>query len=147
MPRASALTERFARAEAALREEIAAAEAAVAKAEEKKATAAGRLEELLRVRELVAGAQPVAEKVAMPRAKAKGTVKSAPRASGSLPGPGTATRAIFDAVAAGACSYQAVREATGFTTDRITGILPGLVRRGLVVRSAKDEYAPAEGVG
>lgn len=127
MPTASAARQAFARAEAKLREEIAAAEAAAERAQEKRAAALARLEELLRVKEFV-----VAEASAKPRAQ-KG-----------LPEAGTATRTVLDAIVAGARHYREIRERTGFPTTKIGGIVPGLVKRGLVVRVGGDDYAPTD---
>ena len=148
MPKQSQTAQAFARAEAKLREEITHAEAVLARAQGKSATASARLEELLRVKELIAG-QDVAATPAQPKAKkaAKPKAKRAARSTGGLPTPGTAARAVLDAVLAGARDYRDIRERTGFATGRIGGTLPDLVRRGLVVRSGMNEYAPAEGVG
>jgi len=120
MPRQTGVAQAFALAEAKLREEIAQAEAAVERAQEKSATAGSRLEELLRVKELVGGVGPVAKSAVQSKArkaarpKAKRAAKRTPGGAGGFPGSGTATRAVFDAVAAGARSYQSIREQTGF---------------------------------
>jgi len=152
MPKQSQTAQAFAAAEAKLREEIAQAEAAVERAQERKAAAGARLEELLRVKELVAGAQapgapvqPKAKTAAKP--KAKQAPKRVARATSGLPAPGTATRAIFDAVVGGARSYRDIGERTGFPGTKISNVLPNLVKQGLVVKVGRDDYAPAEGVG
>ena len=149
MPRQSQTAQAFAGAEAKLREEIAQAEAAVGRAQEKRAAAAARLEELLRVRALVAGTPAVKETPAQPKAKeaAKPKAKRAARATGGLPAPGTAARAVLDAILGGARNYQSIRERTGFTSVKIGGIVPDLVRRELVLRAGTNDYAPAKGVG
>ena len=147
MPKESQTAQAFARAEAELRDEIAQAQAALERAQVKRAAAVARVEELLRVKKLIAeehveaAAQPKAKRAAKPKAK------RAARSAGGFPTPGTAARAVLDAVLAGARNYQEIRERTGFATGRIGGTLPDLVRRGLVVRSGMNEYAPAEGVG
>ena len=153
MPKLSGVDQAFARVEAALQEEMAAAEAAVTRAQEKRAAVEARLEELLRVKKLVAGDRPAPTKAARPKAhkaaqpKARAAAKRASRPAGSLPAPGTVVRTVLDAVLAGARSYADIRARTGFATPKITGSLPDLVRRGLVLRSGKNEYAPVEGVG
>jgi uncharacterized protein YdbL (DUF1318 family) len=151
VPKVSGLEQGFARVEAALREEIAAAEAAVARTQERKATVDARLAELLRVKELIAGAQ-AAETPVQPKAKtaakpkARRAAKRRPRRAGGLPEPGTGLRAIVDAIAAGARSYREICETTGFSNVKIGGVMTQLVKRRLVVRTGPGEYAPAEGV-
>jgi len=148
MPKQSQTAQAFARAEAKLREEVGQAEAALERAQANGAAAVARLEELHRVREMILGEQAPATP---PPPKAKQAPKaiverSAPRASrvaGRPPEAGTATRAVLDAVVRGARHYQEIREQTGFATNRIGGILPDLVKRGLVVRAGKDDYTPA----
>ena len=152
VPKQSQTAQAFARVEVGLREEIAEAEAALAQAEETRASVDARLEELLRVRALIVGeaaaagpARPTAKKAAKPRAKR--ATKRASRATGGLPEPGTTTRAVLDAVVAGARHYRDIRAQTGLTSRRIGGVIPGLVKRGLVVRVGDDDYAPGKDAG
>ena len=143
MPTASAARQAFARAEAKLREEIAAAEAAAERAQEKRAAALARLEELLRVKEFVVAEAPAKKNAAQTKPK-RPAAPAKPRAQKGLPEAGTATRTVLDAIVAGARHYREIRERTGFPTTKIGGIVPGLVKRGLVVRVGGDDYAPTD---
>ncbi len=142
MPRASGVAQVFGRAEAELREEIARVEAAVARAQERRDAAVGRLEELLRVRELVAGRAAPAVKTGRPKAQAqKPASHVAPKAKVTKPKPSADAHAVLDAIRAGTGRARAIAEKTGFGMSKIGGILASLTRWGLVRRVGEAEYA------
>jgi len=144
MPIASGVAQVFRRAEAELREEIAKLEAAVARAQERRDAALSRLEELLRVRELVAGRAAPAVKTAKPKARPqKPASRVAPKAKVTKPKPSADARAVLEAIRAGTGRARAIAEKTGFGMSKIGGILASLARWGLVRRVGEAEYALA----
>ena len=142
MPRASGVAQVFGRAEAELREEIAKLEAAVARAQERRDAAVSRLEEFLRVRELVAGrAAPAIKAVRLKARPQKPAPRVPPKAKVTKPEPSADARAVLDAIRAGTGRGRALVEKTGFSTSKIGGILASLTRWGLVRRVGEAEYA------
>ncbi|MGD0113217.1 MAG: hypothetical protein ABSD48_15265 [Armatimonadota bacterium] len=142
MPTVSGVAQVFGRAEAGLREEIAKLEAAVARAQERRDAAVSRLEEFLRVRELVAGTAAPAAKVGRPKAQhRKPASQAAPKARVTKPKPSADARAVLDVIGAGTGRARAIAEETGFSISKVGGILLSLARWGLVKRVGEAEYA------
>ncbi len=141
MPTASGVAHVFGRAEAELREQIAKLEAALARAQERRDAAVSRLEELLRVRALVAGRAAPAAKVGRPKAQhRKPASQAAPKAKVTKPKPSADARAVLEAIRAGIGRARAIAEKTGFGMSKIGGILASLARWGLVERVGEAEY-------
>ena len=144
MPRASGVAPAFDRAETELREEIARLEAAVERAGERRDGAVSRLEELLRVRELVAGAAAAPAKPGRPQARPhKQASRVQTKAKATKPEPSADACAVLDAIRAGTGRGRALAEKTGFSTSKIGGILASLARWGMVKRVGESEYALA----
>ena len=142
MPIASGVAQVFGRAEAELREEIAKLEAALARAQERRDAAVSRLEEFLRVRELVAGrAAPAIKAGRLTVRPQKPAPRVAPKAKVTKPKPSADARAVLDTIRAGTGRGRAIAEKTGFSTSKIGGILASLTRWGLVRRVGEAEYA------
>ena len=142
MPTASGVAQVFGRAEAELREEIAKLEAAVARAQERRDAAVSRLEELLRVRALVAGRAAPAIKTGRPKSQPQKPASGvAPTAKVTKAKPSADARAVLDAIRAGTGRARAIAEKTGFGMSKIGGILASLARWGLVKRVGEAEYA------
>ena len=142
MPKASGVAQTFDRAEAELRGEIAKLEAALERAQERRDAAVSRLEELLRVRDLVAG--KTAPAISTGRLKAppqKPASRVQPKAKVTKPEPSADGRAVLDAIRAGTGRARAIAEKTGFSMSKIGGILAALARWGLVRRVGEAEYA------
>jgi hypothetical protein len=143
-PRASGVAQVFDRAEAELREEIAKLEAAVARAQERRDGAVSRLEEVLRVRELVAGAAAASSRTGAPKARlGKPAARARAKAKATKPALSADAHAVLDAIRAGTTRGIALAEKTGFGTSKIGGILASLTRWGLVKRVGESEYALA----
>ena len=142
MPKASGVAQTFDRAEGELRGEIAKLEAAVERAQERRDAAVSRLEELLRVRELVAGTAAPAIKTGRLKAQPqKPAFRVQPKAKVTKPEPSADGRAVLDAIGAGTGRARAIAEKTGFGMSKIGGILASLTRWGLVRRVGEAEYA------
>jgi len=142
MPRASGVAQVFGRAEAGLREEIAKLEAAVARAQERRDAAVSRLEEFLRVRELVAGrAAPAIKAGRLTARPQKPASRVPPKAKVTKPEPSADAHAVLDVIGAGTGRARAIAEETGFSISKVGGILLSLARWGLVTRVGEAEYA------
>jgi uncharacterized membrane protein len=101
-----------------------------------------RLEEFLRVRELVAGTAAPAIKTGRSKAQhRKPASQAAPKAKVTKPKPSADARAVLEAIRAGTGRGRALVEKTGFSVSKIGGILASLTRWGLVKRVGEAEYA------
>ena len=142
MPIASGVAQVFGRAEAELREEIAKLEAALARAQERRDAAVSRLEEFLRVRELVAGrAAPAIKAGRLTARPQKPASRVPPKAKVTKPEPSADAHAVLDAIRAGTGRGLALAEKTGFSVSKIGGILASLARWRLIRRVGEGEYA------